>query len=99
MKNLPANAGNAGASDLTHGWGRPPGVGNGNPLHYTCLENPMDREASLFTIHRVAESWTRRSTQNIVHELAHRAWQRVNRQEVADWRREKTWEMAELRDC
>ena len=38
------------------GLGRSPGGGHGNPLQYSCLENPMDREAWLATVHRVAES-------------------------------------------
>ena len=38
-KNLPVNAGEAGSMP---GSGRSPGEGNGNPLHYSCLENPMD---------------------------------------------------------
>ena len=37
------------------GLGRSPGEGNGNPLQYSCLENPMD------TVHRFAQSWTRLS--------------------------------------
>ena len=53
VKNLPANAGNTGAIP---GSGRYPEEGNGNPLHYFCLENPMDREACQATVHRVAES-------------------------------------------
>ena len=36
-----------------------PGKGNGNPLQYSCLENPMDRGAWRATIHGVAKSWTR----------------------------------------
>ena len=36
---------NAGDLDLISGLGRPPGEGNGNLLQYSCLENPMDREA------------------------------------------------------
>ena len=40
VKNLPANAGDAG---LIHGSRRSPGEGNGNPLQHSCLENPMDR--------------------------------------------------------
>ena len=40
IKNLPANAGDAG---LIPASGRSPGEGNGNPLQYSCLENPMDR--------------------------------------------------------
>ena len=42
VKNLPVNAGDAG---LIPGRGRPPGEGNGNPLQYDCLGNPMDRGA------------------------------------------------------
>ena len=40
VKSLPVNAGDA---SLIPGWGRCPGEGNGNPLQYYCLENPMDR--------------------------------------------------------
>ena len=42
LKNLPANAGNMG---LIPGLGRSLGDGNGNPLQYSCLENPIDRGA------------------------------------------------------
>ena len=35
-----------------------PGGGNGNPLQYSCLENPMDREAWWASVHRVEKSWT-----------------------------------------
>ena len=37
------------------------GEGNGNPLQYSCLENPMGRGAWWVTVHGVAKSWTRRS--------------------------------------
>ena len=40
------------------GSGRSPGEGNGNPLHYSCLENPTDRGAWWATVHEVAESDT-----------------------------------------
>ena len=40
------------------GWGRFPGVGNGNPLQYSCLENSTDRGAWQATVHEVAKSWT-----------------------------------------
>ena len=40
-----ASACNAGDPGLIPGWGRSPGEGNGNPLQYSCLENPMDGEA------------------------------------------------------
>ena len=45
MKNPPANAGATGDAGLVPGWGRCPGGGNGNPLQYSCLGNPMDRGA------------------------------------------------------
>ena len=43
------------------GLGRSPGEGNGNPLQYSCLGNPMDRAARWATVHRVTKSWTRLS--------------------------------------
>ena len=42
IKNLPPNEGNAGDTGLIPGLGRSPGEGNGNPLWYSCLKNPMD---------------------------------------------------------
>ena len=45
VKNPPANAGDAGDMGSIPGLGRSPGEGNGNPLQYSCRENPMDREA------------------------------------------------------
>ena len=56
VKNPPANAGDTGSIP---GLGRPPGGGNGNPLQYSCLENPMDRGAWWATVHGVSRSWTR----------------------------------------
>ena len=58
VKNPPANAGNTGDKGLIPGSGRSPGGGNGNPLQYSCLENPMDRRAWQATVHGVAKSWT-----------------------------------------
>ena len=55
VKNPPANAGDAGSIP---GSGRSPGGGNGNPLQYSCLENPTDREAWRAIVHEVAKSWT-----------------------------------------
>ena len=49
---------NAGDLGSVPGSGRSPGGGNGSPLHYSCLENPMDRGASWAIVHRVAESDT-----------------------------------------
>ena len=45
VKNLPANAGDAGDAGLIPGSGKSPGEGNGNPLQYSCLKNSMDRGA------------------------------------------------------
>ena len=50
VKNLPVNGGDAGS---VPGLGRSPGDGNGNPLQYSFLENPMDRGASQATVHGV----------------------------------------------
>ena len=46
VKNLPGTAGDAGDTGLMPGLGRFPGVGNGNPLQYSCLENPRDRKST-----------------------------------------------------
>ena len=51
VKNPPANAGDTGSIP---GLGRTPGEGNGNPLQYSCLEDPTDREAWQATVHGVA---------------------------------------------
>ena len=61
VKNLPANAGDTGDLVLIPGSGRYPGERNGNPLQYSCLENPMDRGASQATVYGVAKSWTQLS--------------------------------------
>ena len=49
------STGNAGALGLIPGMGRPSGEGTGNPLHCSCLENPMDRGAWWATVHGVAK--------------------------------------------
>ena len=56
VKNLPANEENRSDTGLIPESGRPPGVGHGKPLHYSCLENPMDRGALCATVQRVTES-------------------------------------------
>ena len=58
VKNLPANAGDARDMGLILGSGRSPGGEHGNPLQYSCLENPMDRGAWWATDNRVKESDT-----------------------------------------
>ena len=56
-----ASACNAGNLGSTPGSGRSPGEGNGNPLQYSCLENPTDGGAWWATVHGVAKRWTRLS--------------------------------------
>ena len=61
VKNLPANTGEAGDGGLTLWLERSPGRGNGNPLQYSCLENPMDRGAWRSTV---------TGSQRVRHDLA-----------------------------
>ena len=58
VKNLPGNARDLRDMDLIPGLGRSPGGEQGNPVQYSCLENPMDRVAWQATVHRVANSQT-----------------------------------------
>ena len=51
VKNLPVNAGDIKDLGMIPGSGRAPGGGNGNPLQYSCLENPMDRGACTAIVH------------------------------------------------
>ena len=57
-KESACNAGDIRAVGWIPGSGRSPGGGNGNPLQYSCQENPMDREVWQATVHSVAESDT-----------------------------------------
>ena len=56
IKNLPAKARDAGDRGSVLGSGRSLGGGNGNPLQYSGLGNPMDKEPGRATIHRVSKS-------------------------------------------
>ena len=49
------------------GLGRSPGEGNGNPLQYSCLENPMDRGPWQATVYRVTKIWSQLNTYAILH--------------------------------
>ena len=62
VKNLPANAGDIRDVGLIPGSGRSPGGGHGNPLQYSCLENPMDRGAGQATV----------GLQRVDHDLAYK---------------------------
>ena len=55
VTNPPANAGDIRDVGSIPGLGRSPGVGNGNPLQYTCLENPMDRRDWRAIVHAITE--------------------------------------------
>ena len=61
VKIPPANARNPGDANLTPGLGQSSGVGNGNPLQYSCLENSMDRDAWPAVVPGVAKSQTQLS--------------------------------------
>jgi len=58
VENLPDNARDMGDRGSIPGSGRSPRGGQGNPLQYSCLENPMDRGSWQATVHRVEKSWT-----------------------------------------
>ena len=58
VKNLPANAGDARGSSSILGLGRSPGGGHGNPLHYSCQGNLMDRGAQWPVVHEITKSQT-----------------------------------------
>ena len=62
IKNPPASVGDTRYADSVAGLGRSPGGGNGNPLQYSFLENPMDRGAWQAVVHGVTKNWTRLST-------------------------------------
>ena len=57
-KNLPVNAGDTRNTGSVLGLGGSPGIRNGNPLQYSCLENSKDREAWWATVHVVTKSDT-----------------------------------------
>ena len=58
VENPSANAADRKTTGLIPGPRRSPGEGNGNPLQYSCLENPIYRGAWRATIYRVAKNWT-----------------------------------------
>ena len=61
VKNPPANSVDAGDMGLNPGSGRSPGIANGNPLQYSCLENSMDRGTWQATIQVASKTWTQLS--------------------------------------
>ena len=67
VKSSPANTGDPRDAGLNPELGRSPGVGKGNPLQYSCLENSVDRGAWRATVHGVAKSQTQLSTITAQH--------------------------------
>ena len=73
VKNTPANVGDPGDVGLIPRSGRTPGVGNGNTLQYSCLENPMDRGVWWATVHGIVKSQIRLNTQEIYEKCLERS--------------------------
>ena len=71
VKKPPATAGDAGDVGSIPGLGRFPGVGNGNLLQYSCLENSMDRGTWSAIVHGVAKRWTRPNMHTCPHAHEH----------------------------
>ena len=71
VKNSPANAGDTRDAGTILGSGRSPGGGNGNSLQYSCLANPMDREAWRATAHKVTKSQKQLRRLSTAHSIAH----------------------------
>ena len=72
VKNPSANAGGIGHSGSVPGSGRSPGEGNGNPIQYSCLENPMDRRVWWATVdgsQRVGHDWSNTHTHTYTHTI------------------------------
>ena len=85
INNLPANAGDTRDVSSIAGQGRSPGVGNGNPLQYSFLENSTDIGAWQATVHRVTKSWTRLSKST-------HALNKMNVFLIRNFRREDSWD-------
>ena len=68
VKNLPVNTGDARDASSILGLGRSLGVGNENPLQYSCLENSMDKGNWQAAVHEVTKSWTLLSIPACMHD-------------------------------
>ena len=68
VKNSPASVGDTGGMSSISGLGKSPGVGNGNLLQCSCLENSMDRGVWWAIVLGVAKNWTRLSTHTCMHD-------------------------------
>ena len=67
VKNPPANGGDSRDTGSIPALGRSPGEGNGDPLQYSCLGNPVDRGIWQSTVHGVTKSWAQLSTCTHTH--------------------------------
>ena len=74
VKNPPVNAGDIRDASLIPGSGRSPREGNGNPLQYSCLENPMDSGAWWATVHEVAKVKHKLTTKPPQQKYNHQIW-------------------------
>ena len=92
IKNMAANAGDIRDTGLIPGLGISPRRGHGNPLQYSCLENPMDRGAWRATVHGVTKS------QTWLKELSPKAHQEPRSQKLKS-REEVTWSFLCLQTC
>ena len=82
IKNPSAHVGDAGDVGSTPGLGRSLGKGNGNPLQYSCLGNPMDRDTRRATAQGVTKSWTGLSMRVHMHVFLNRIQRRPLKREV-----------------
>ena len=83
LLNPPASAGDTADVDLVPGLGRSSSGGNGNPLQYSCRENPMEKGAWRATVHGVTKSGPRLSDWACMH--AHSNWQRLWSASPLNW--------------
>ena len=94
-KNPPANAGDIRDVCSTSVSGRSPGGGNGNPLQYSYLENPMDRGAWKATVYGVAKSWSWLSdwtcTRNDTCYNSDETWKRPSERNKSQWAPHMVW--------
>ena len=84
VKNLPAHAGEVRDTGSIPGWGRSPEGGHGNPLQYSCLENPMDKGAWYATVHGVTKNGTRLKLLRM-HGLFLDSWWGPRRGQAGKW--------------
>ena len=84
IKNLPANAVDAREASSVPGLGTSPGGGNGNPLQYSCWDNPMDRGAWQATVLRVSKSRTTEATEQVHNTGSQplKSWERLSIQKT-----------------